>query len=200
MSSRISQISNHLSAHINPHKDHVCILTGCNSKIGIGRAAAWLCAERGSHAIFVTDINDSHLVSLATEIEAKFPATHCISRKVNAADEDQVKEVVDMAVSLYGRLDFFFANAGIVRLLGFERLSAEDFMKTIEINALRFCYFPCFVVFCKVKKKSNVFQKKKSVFLAIKHASNAMKVTCKSKKSSGGSIVATASVAGLRSG
>jgi len=40
------------------------------------------------------------------------------------------------------------------------------------------------------------------VFLAIQHASAAMKVTnpCKGKEFSGGSIIATASVAGLRSG
>lgn len=39
-----------------------------------------------------------------------------------------------------------------------------------------------------------------SCFLALKHGSEAMKVTSKDKPRSGGSIVMTASVAGLRSG
>jgi NAD(P)-dependent dehydrogenase (short-subunit alcohol dehydrogenase family) len=41
---------------------------------------------------------------------------------------------------------------------------------------------------------------KESVFLAVKHASKAMMVTSADKPNPGGSIIATSSVAGLRSG
>merc|ERR1712070_1100903 len=72
-------------------------------------------------------------------------------------------------------LDVFFANAGISHLPSriFEA-SADDFMKTMRTNAL-------------------------GVFLATKHGARGMLQTCKGKPYPGGSIIGTASVAGLRS-
>lgn len=57
---------------------------------------------------------------------------------MDAGDEDQVKAVVDEAVATYGRLDVFFANAGIN--IGQRRIGeaqAEDFMEVMRVNALR---------------------------------------------------------------
>jgi NAD(P)-dependent dehydrogenase (short-subunit alcohol dehydrogenase family) len=73
-------------------------------------------------------------------------------------------------VSKYGQLDIFFANAGIMGGRYLDGITAESFMRTLNINTV-------------------------SVFLAIKYAARAMKV-----KGNGGSIIATSSVAGLRSG
>lgn len=77
---------------------------------------------------------------------------------------------VSHTVAQYGKLDIFFANAGIGGGFRLESISSETFMRTMKVNSL-------------------------SVFLAIKYASEAMK-----KHGSGGSIIATASVAGLRAG
>ena len=60
-------------------------------------------------------------------------------RQFNAADEKAVKAVVEEAVTKYGRLDVFFANAGVVGPNKiFADIEAEEFMKTMEINVLRF--------------------------------------------------------------
>jgi NAD(P)-dependent dehydrogenase (short-subunit alcohol dehydrogenase family) len=85
-----------------------------------------------------------------------------------------VKNVVDQAVEKYGRLDIFFANAGISSGKVFWEEDSDGFMKMLRTNTL-------------------------SVFLAAKYASRAMLKTGPEKPYPSGSIIGTASVAGLRS-
>ncbi|KXS16158.1 NAD(P)-binding protein [Gonapodya prolifera JEL478] len=154
--------------------DHFIWDAGANSELGMGRAATIAFAQNGAKAIYVTDIETSNLQSLATYIETTYPATRCIPVKVDAAEEDHVQAVCTQATKEFGRLDVFFANAGVGGgryPLGSNPLS--DYQRIMRINA-------------------------QSAFLACKHASNAMQVTSDVKPESGGSIVCTASVAGMR--
>lgn len=80
-----------------------------------------------------------------------------------------------------GRLDVFFANAGVVgNMADLRDVGAEGFMRTMRVNAL-------------------------SVFLAVKWGAPAMIGAAKQRREGGkqagpgGSIIATASVAALRS-
>jgi len=60
-------------------------------------------------------------------------------RKFDAADEEAVKAVVDDAVKKYGRLDIFFANAGIVGThKPFTDLDADEFLNTLKTNVVRY--------------------------------------------------------------
>lgn len=85
-----------------------------------------------------------------------------------------MKAVVDEALATYARLDIFFANAGISSGRVFWEEDTAGFMKMMRTNTL-------------------------SVFLAAKYGSQAMLKTSKDKPYPGGSIIGTASVAGLRS-
>ncbi|KAI1128497.1 putative 3-oxoacyl-reductase FabG [Nemania abortiva] len=155
----------------------VVIITGANSIIGIGRATAHLFAESGAKAIYICDYDSRNLETHKREITSLYPAVDVHIRQFDAADEKAVKAVVDHAIQNYGRLDVFFANAGIVGPMApFTDISKEDFMKVIDTNTA-------------------------SVFLAAKYAAPAMRKSSSSseKKSASGSIIATASVAGLRS-
>lgn len=59
-------------------------------------------------------------------------------RKFDAADEASVKSVVDDAVKQYGRLDVFFANAGVIgQPTVFTDISADDFLATLRTNVVR---------------------------------------------------------------
>ena len=56
----------------------------------------------------------------------------------DAADEAKVKAVVGDALDRYGRLDVFFANAGIIGMpMPFTDVTSDDFMETLRINTLR---------------------------------------------------------------
>ncbi len=59
-------------------------------------------------------------------------------RQFDAADEESVKAVVDHAISTYGRLDIFFANAGIIgQVKMFTDISGEEFLATMKTNVVR---------------------------------------------------------------
>ncbi|KAF7197283.1 3-oxoacyl-[acyl-carrier-protein] reductase FabG [Pseudocercospora fuligena] len=153
----------------------VCIITGGNSPLGIGRATAHHYANNGAKAIFLCDLSTDYLEVHKREIEGKYPGTEVFGRKVDAGKEENVKKVVDEALERFGRLDVFFANAGIsVTMKSVLESEAEDFMDVMRVNAL-------------------------SVFLAVKHGARGMLVTGSEKKYPGGSIVGTASSAGMRS-
>jgi NAD(P)-dependent dehydrogenase (short-subunit alcohol dehydrogenase family) len=79
-----------------------------------------------------------------------------------------------LALTQYERLDVFFANAGISSKKVFWEEDTKGFMRMLRTNTL-------------------------SVFLAAKYASRAMLHTSPQKPFPAGSIIATASVAGLRS-
>jgi NAD(P)-dependent dehydrogenase (short-subunit alcohol dehydrogenase family) len=108
------------------------------------------------------------------ELNTLYPSTDIHTRQFDAADEAAVEAVVQETLESYGRLDVFFANAGISSARVFWEETSDNFMKVLRTNTL-------------------------SVFLAAKHASRAMLKTSDEKPYPGGSIIATASVAGLRS-
>ncbi|OJJ73466.1 hypothetical protein ASPBRDRAFT_194414 [Aspergillus brasiliensis CBS 101740] len=156
-------------------KDKVAIVTGANSPAGIGRAAAHQYAHNGAKAVYICDYADSHLATHKREIESLYPGVDVHIRQFDAADEEAVKAVVHDALEKYNRLDIFFANAGTVgQPKIFTEVTASELMKTLNTNVA-------------------------SVFLAAKYASEGMKRTSEAKPYPGGSIICTASVAGLRS-
>lgn len=148
---------------------------GCNSPIGIGRASAHQFAHNGARAIYICDYADNHLGTHKRELNELYPEVDVHPRKVDVGEEAAVKAVVDEAIATYGRLDIMFANAGIVGTPAiFSDIGADSFMRTMRTNVL-------------------------GVFLCAKYAAVAMQQTSAEKKYPGGSIIGTASVAGLRS-
>lgn len=121
-----------------------------------------------------------------------------------------MKGVVDEAAAKYGRLDIMFANAGIVgQPKIFMDIEGEEFMKTLRTNVLRYRTIHTAPLSShspsspspsiRAKTCSNPNPRNDSVFLATKHAAKAMLLTSPDKPYPSGSIIATASVAGLRS-
>ncbi len=141
------------------------IVTGAAS--GIGRASALRFAEEGA-SVLAADLAAEELDETVRLIEAA--GGTAASVVANAADEDQVKALVETCVGRFGGLDVVYANAGITgENVAFFDATVEDWRRVLDVNLI-------------------------GPFLAIKHASAVM------RESGGGSIVCTASVAGLRSG
>ena len=140
------------------------IITGAAS--GIGRAAAKLFASEGANMV-IADRADGVNETAAAIKAAGGQAMALIG---DAGDDGFVKSLVDRALADHGRLDVFWANAGISG--GFAALheqTADYWTEVLRINLI-------------------------GPFLAVKHASAAMIPNGK------GSIICTASVAGIRSG
>lgn len=111
---------------------------GTNSPLGIGRASAHQFAQNGARAVYICDFSDSHLETHKREIVSLYPNVEVHVRRFDAADEDAVKSVVDEAVLTYGRLDIFFANAGIVgQPKIFTEITSDEFLHTLKTNVVR---------------------------------------------------------------
>lgn len=155
--------------------DHILTSVGANSPIGIGRASVHQYARNGAKAIFICDWITEHLETHKRELAELYPEVKVHVVKLDVGDEAGVKAVCEDAIGKYGRLDIMFANAGVTGATStFQGIDAEQFMKTMRVNAL-------------------------GVFLCAKYAAIAMQKTSKEKPYPGGSIIGTASVAGLRS-
>jgi len=127
----------------------VAIVTGAAS--GIGKATVELFRREGA-TVVGADVSDG------ADVQA------------DAGSDADVKRLIDDAVAQHGRLDVFFANAGISGgLASISEQTAEDWAEILRINLI-------------------------GPFLAIKYAAPAMRTQ------GGGSIICTASVAGIRAG
>lgn len=158
-------------------KDKVCIITGVGSLKGIGRASAIRFAHEGAKHLYLLDYDATNLPNLKETIEQRYPDVKVTTIQADAADEKVISGVCAQALKEEGRLDVFFANAGVGTKDHIDDTSAETFTNLMRINTL-------------------------SCFLAIKYASFAMREAnpARGKNTSGGSIIMTASTAGLRSG
>ncbi|TFL03156.1 hypothetical protein BDV98DRAFT_611942 [Pterulicium gracile] len=176
---RLSLIRGHLSGHERGTKlkDKICVITGAGSFQGIGRASALLFAREGARHLYLADLNNENLPGLKKTIRDLYSDVQVTTVQLDAADEAAISQLCDRVVEEEGRMDVFFANAGVCTLAPLPDISSDAFMRTLRINVL-------------------------SCFVAIKHASAAMlKVNPeKGKQMSSGSIILTASTAGLRSG
>ena len=70
-------------------------------------------------------------------MESLYPGVDIHIRQFDAGEEKAVIAVIDDAIAKYGRLDIFFANAGIVgQPKIFTEIDGDGFMKTMRTNAL----------------------------------------------------------------
>lgn len=91
----------------------VAIVTGAGSPCGIGRSLVISLAIAGAKAIYATDLNLDNIATLRKEVEHSGSRCQIHGEFLDVASEEQTVHVLKKIVSTYGRLDFFFANAGV---------------------------------------------------------------------------------------
>ncbi|PYE16274.1 NAD(P)-dependent dehydrogenase (short-subunit alcohol dehydrogenase family) [Williamsia limnetica] len=134
---------------------------------GVGRASAILFAEEGGNVV-CADVNDEWAKETVRLVEQN--GGNSIAVHCDVTSEADVTAAIDATVAEYGRLDVMYNNAGVATPrpgLRFEDHTVEDFDRLMSINL-------------------------KGVFLGTKYAVLQFK-----KQSTPGSIVNTASVAGI---
>ena len=102
---------------------------------------------------------------------AKMIGDGATALQMDAGDEDDVTKIVKLALDTYGQIDIAFANAGISGgMEGIFDNTIENFTQVLRVNLI-------------------------GPWLMVKHAGKVM-----ADAGNGGSIILTASVAGIRSG
>jgi NAD(P)-dependent dehydrogenase (short-subunit alcohol dehydrogenase family) len=107
-------------------KGKVAVVTGGNSGIGLGVAKAY--AQEGAH-VAITGRNEKTLEAAAKEIGDGTLAIQSDAGKV-AEIEAAMKKINER----FGRIDALFVNAGVAKLVPFDRVTEELFDETVDIN------------------------------------------------------------------
>jgi len=110
-------------------KEKVCIVTGAAS--GIGKALCEELARTGAKVI-ATDINAEALQSAVASIK---DAHHPVRvEKLDVADYEAFKKLVEDTVAREGRLDYIFNNAGIAILGEVRDTTIDHWRKVLDVN------------------------------------------------------------------
>jgi NAD(P)-dependent dehydrogenase (short-subunit alcohol dehydrogenase family) len=118
-------------------QDKVVIITGAGA--GIGRAAAVLFAREGARVACAD--RDPATGEETARLAAETGRETCFIQGDAAADEG-VQRLVDETARRFGRLDGFFANAGVVPPGTVEVCTTEEWDRTMAVNA-RSVYLAC---------------------------------------------------------
>jgi NADP-dependent 3-hydroxy acid dehydrogenase YdfG len=106
----------------------VVVITGASS--GLGEAAARLLSAQGATVVLGARRSD-RLQSLADELSGSGKA---LAVATDVTHRNQVKRLVDTAAQKFGRVDVMINNAGIMPRAPLERLTIDDWDRTIDVN------------------------------------------------------------------
>jgi NAD(P)-dependent dehydrogenase (short-subunit alcohol dehydrogenase family) len=138
---------------------------------GIGRATVLRFLAEGARGVVVADLNAETGPETVALAKRAGHGDRARFVRTNVAEEAQVEAAIETARRDFGRLDCVFNNAGVAGAIGpITHLSVEDWDFTMNVLV-------------------------RGVFLGMKHGARAMQA-----QGEGGSIVSTASVAGLSGG
>ncbi|MGK2958229.1 MAG: SDR family NAD(P)-dependent oxidoreductase [Acidimicrobiales bacterium] len=137
---------------------------------GMGKSTALRFLDEGARVV-VGDLNEPNGKELLIEVDQLGAGDRLRFIPTDVSQESDVEEMIGLATSEFGRLDIIFNNAGIGGAFGaITEVTVEDWDRT-------------FAVMCK------------GPFLGIKYGARVLK-----KQGEGGTIINTASVAGLSGG
>lgn len=90
----------------------VGLVTGAGSPHGIGRSLVLALAQAGAKAVYATELTLANIPSLQEEIKRLGLSCQVHGRVLDVTSEEQTVHTLKEIVETYGRLDFYFANAG----------------------------------------------------------------------------------------
>lgn len=107
------------------------IVTGAGN--GIGRAAVERFAAEGANVV-VNDIDPDVAGAVAEELCSRYGAGRALGFGGDVTAEGFNREMVERAVTVYGELDAFVANAGVTRDAALSRVERGDWNLTLALH------------------------------------------------------------------
>ncbi|MDE1005099.1 MAG: SDR family oxidoreductase [Paraburkholderia fungorum] len=111
-------------------ESNTTLVTGAGSGMGMTTAQAF--AEAGA-AVVLADFNEAAVRSAAEQLVSE--GHKALAVRCDVADEAQVKEMVDLTVATFGRLDAAYNNAGINSPVAETAdASSEEYERVMAVN------------------------------------------------------------------
>lgn len=114
----------------NDLKGKVAVVTGSTS--GLGRAIAIRFGQEGMKVV-VNGPNDEKALAEVVE-EVKKAGGEATGVVADISKEEDVKKLIDTAISEFGTLDVMMNNAGVQKEIPSHEMSLEDWNKVISVN------------------------------------------------------------------
>lgn len=127
-------------------QNKVTIITGGGT--GVGAALARLLAERG-HSVVIAGRREAPLAAVAAD-------TNALVVVGDIATEEGARNLIDVTVAKFGKIDNLVLNAGIVTNGKVADLSIEDWNQTVNINLTANFMLSKFALPHLVKAKGNI--------------------------------------------
>lgn len=109
------------------------LITGASR--GLGRACALKFASKGYDVIINYNNSKDKALELKTKIEKEYGVS-VLTIKADVSNEEEVKQMVDLVVKEFGKIDCLVNNAGIAIDTLFEDKTIDNFRKTIDVNLI----------------------------------------------------------------
>ena len=133
--------------------DRIAVVTGAGS--GIGRATALMFAREGAR-VAVVDLEEATAKATAEEIERAGGQALAMRADVSKAADNQA--VVGQMVARWGRLDIFFANAGVPQFpTPIEDVEEATFDRIMSVNVKGVFLGAKYALRVMKRQKSGVF-------------------------------------------
>ena len=144
-------------------KDKVALVTGAGS--GIGQATAVLFAQEGAK-VAVVDVREDAAKGTAEQIERA--GGHALAIRADVAKAADIQAAVNQTLARWGRLDVFYANAGVPqRPTSVEEVDEATFDQIMAVNVKG--------VFLGAKYAAPVFKRQRSGVLLITGSTSAIR-------------------------
>lgn len=117
-------------------KGKVAIVTGAAA--GIGAGVGRLFAAEGAH-VFLVDLDGLGVKKVAADVQAE--GGSAFGFEANARDRDAMAEIVENAITRFGRIDVLINNAGIYPRQPFLEMTEEhwDTMQDVNMKSVFHC-------------------------------------------------------------
>ena len=109
-------------------KEKVIVIMGASS--GIGEATAVKLAEQGAKVVIAAR-REERIKALAEKL-----GENVLYQTADVTNREQVQQVIDLAMTSFGRIDVLFNNAGIMPQGNLAELNYDSWQKMLDINIM----------------------------------------------------------------